>query len=287
MGRKQNQKLFKGLLTINVLLVVLIFFTTNASADFYVIAGSRGVGTKITSLPYTIASSGFYFIDKNLTCATGTNGITITTDNVTLDLMGFSLIGPGGSDNYHGIYMFARTNVEIRKGTIRNFPRSGITDYDNGGKGHRIISIRVQDNGVDGIFLRGKGHLIEKCAATDNSIGIVTGSGSIATGNICNDNILNGLELGNYSIAIGNICYSNGYCGIITGTGTTVSRNTCSWNERGINVVSRSSVIGNTCTYNSAYGIFISGEYNLVDQNTAYSNTTTKVSMAGYLVCLD
>ena len=32
--------------------------------DFYVIAGGGGVGTKITSLPYTITKPGFYYSER-------------------------------------------------------------------------------------------------------------------------------------------------------------------------------------------------------------------------------
>ena len=37
-----------------------------ADGDFYVVAGGGGVGTKITSLPYTIDKPGFYYLGGNL-----------------------------------------------------------------------------------------------------------------------------------------------------------------------------------------------------------------------------
>jgi hypothetical protein len=39
-----------------------------ADGDFYVIAGGGGVGTKISSLPYTITKPGFYYLAGNVTC---------------------------------------------------------------------------------------------------------------------------------------------------------------------------------------------------------------------------
>lgn len=70
-----------------------------AIADFYVIAGGgRMTGKEITSLPYTISSPGFYYITKDLTTTTHGHGIHIQADNVTIDLMGFSLIGQGGTE---------------------------------------------------------------------------------------------------------------------------------------------------------------------------------------------
>ena len=40
----------------------------------------------ISSLPYDITTSGSYYVTTNLVGTAGTNGITIVTDNVTIDL---------------------------------------------------------------------------------------------------------------------------------------------------------------------------------------------------------
>ena len=55
-------------------------------------ARADGVGTQITSLPYTISKSGFYYFGADL--STIGQGIAVTTvDNVTIDLMGFGIAG--------------------------------------------------------------------------------------------------------------------------------------------------------------------------------------------------
>ena len=102
-----------------VLVLGFALICSSAKADFYVIAaGGRLIGTEIKFLPYTITSSGFYYIKKDLTSIG--SGIIVESDNVTIDLMGYSLIGPGsGSGN--GIYMDDRNNVKIRNGTIKEF----------------------------------------------------------------------------------------------------------------------------------------------------------------------
>src|SRR3954469_21762838 len=53
--------------------------------------------TPISSLPLVITNSGSYYLTANLTGIVGTNGITITADNVTIDLNGFALNGVPGS----------------------------------------------------------------------------------------------------------------------------------------------------------------------------------------------
>ena len=244
----------KGLFLLSSLLFILTFSASNTFADFYVIAGSRGVGTKITALPYTIASPGFYFIAKDLSCLTGNHGITITADNVTLDLMGFSLIGPGGSGSHHGIFMNLIANVEIRNGTVRDFNSRGIYEFSHDAIGHRIINVRVKDNYSYGIGLEGYSHLVEKCTAVCNSsVGIYAMNGSTITGNTCYNNTNHGIYTGYGSTVAGNTCYANGDDGIYAGYGSTV--------------------IGNTCRSNTNHGISLQGS-NFVDQNTATSNGT-------------
>ncbi|MEA3487107.1 MAG: right-handed parallel beta-helix repeat-containing protein, partial [Thermodesulfobacteriota bacterium] len=176
----------------------------------YVIAGSRGVGTQIKSLPYTISSPGFYYIARDLSCAAGSHGITITADNVTLDLMGFSLVW-SGTGSFDGIYMYNRDNVEIRNGTVRNFSRHGICEHNTGGTGHRVINIRAKDNGNTGISLCGKSNIVERCTVVGNgTYGIYAVNHSTVTGNTCCNNTDYGIYLGMYNLVDQNTATGNG-----------------------------------------------------------------------------
>jgi hypothetical protein len=58
--------------------------------------------TPISSLPYKITAPGSYYLTANLTATGNGAGITISANNVTLDLNGFALIG-GGSGSVAGI----------------------------------------------------------------------------------------------------------------------------------------------------------------------------------------
>src|SRR2546423_524274 len=54
------------------------------------------------SAVFKITQSGSYYLTGNITGVSGKHGIYITTGNVTLDLMGFDLVGVAGSlDGVH------------------------------------------------------------------------------------------------------------------------------------------------------------------------------------------
>ena len=79
------------------------------------------VAIHASDLPLTITEPNSYYLAENINFTDDVNNaITIEADNVTIDLMGYSLIGPGSGTNY-GIYMDERSNVEIRNGTVRDF----------------------------------------------------------------------------------------------------------------------------------------------------------------------
>ncbi|MFK8012419.1 MAG: hypothetical protein AB8B80_10285 [Marinicellaceae bacterium] len=86
-------------------------------------------------LPITIANSGSYILTSNLVSSSETvNVIEITADNVTLDLNGFSIIGPrtctGSNDTLSctnagmtasAILAAGRSNVVIKNGITQGF----------------------------------------------------------------------------------------------------------------------------------------------------------------------
>ena len=160
-----------------------------AEGEFYVIAGGGGAGTKISSVPYTISAPGFYYLGGNLTYSgNGGNAIAVNEDNVTIDLMGFSLSGPGADSSALGIYMDGRANVEVRNGTMCRFARA-IYEINANGNQHRVINIRVSTCGR-GVTLSGKNHLIKNCSSTNNIIeGMGLDSGLITDCVVANNGV--------------------------------------------------------------------------------------------------
>ena len=213
------------------LIMAMIFGAGAVWADgVYVLPG--GVGTKITSLPYTINNPGYYYFGGNLAInlASG-NAITVAANNVTIDLMGFSLTNTYASGwAANGIYMNGRNNVEVRNGTIINF-QEGFYENSTSWANHRAINLRLNNNG-DAIYLRGNNHLVKDCTASNNSYGIFINGGTISNCVAC-DNTNIGIRLTRAGSVLGNIANNNTsnnfYLGTAsTATNITVNRNSAS-----------------------------------------------------------
>lgn len=152
--------------------------------------------TPITALPFEITASGSYYLVTNLTGSAGTNGITIKTSDVTLDLRGFALSGVGGSlDGIHIGVSAAHTNIVVRNGTVRNWGDDGV-DGLNGvnclfenltlannnaygifaGSDSTIISCLARSNGGRGIRVNNPGSIL-RCTATFNGTDGIFGAG--------------------------------------------------------------------------------------------------------------
>src|SRR5258708_91953 len=81
--------------------------------------------TPITRLLYTISQPGSYYLTTNLTGG-AFNGINITANGVTLDLMGFELVGGAGNQGFGITVSGTRTNITVRNGTVRNWAGDGV-----------------------------------------------------------------------------------------------------------------------------------------------------------------
>jgi len=268
------------------------------------------VAIHASDLPLTITEPNSYYLAETINFTDTLNdAITIECNDVTIDLMGYSLIGPDSGTGC-GIYMVGRSNVEIRNGTVRDFGYYGIREASSTGKGHRVISVRVLSNGQIGIFLYGSGHLVKDCTAVENatygiyarygctvtgntayqngSYGIYAGSSCTVTGNTARNNGSRGISAGGACTVTGNTAYYNGSIGIYADLGCTVTGNTAYNNQSyGIYAGSGCTVTGNTAYNNTTtYGIY-AFSYCLVDQNTAYSNGTNMYTGTGCQVGLN
>lgn len=144
--------------------------------------------------PIRINAPGSYRLTGNLTTDGNNSGIEIWSDDVTLDLNGFTLTCAGGL-NVDGIAIPGFRNVEIRNGTVRGCTRNGIFTNINT---HfiRVIGVTAIGNAVTGIDLQGQGNIIDGCTALNNPGGGMRAfEGSLVTDSIARGNAGPGLTL--------------------------------------------------------------------------------------------
>ena len=157
----------------------------------------------IAKLPFTITLSGMYSLSKDLEFGSATvpittgNAITITADDVTLDLNGHVLSNTtaGSGTQTTGIYALQRSHITIRNGKIRNF-EAGIwlQDFDpfTTSNGHIIEDIVSDHNYVEGFIIQGTNSLVRNNRVTG------VGGSTTAGGN----NIAYGVEVDGYNSRI-------------------------------------------------------------------------------------
>jgi hypothetical protein len=189
-----------------VFIMAMVFVGSAWAAGIYVMPGK--VGTKISSLPYTISAPGYYYFNGNLSIdlSAGT-AITISASNVTLDLMGFSLINTHAAGfAANGIVINGLAGVEIRNGTVVNFTEC-VNAASTSVANHRIFNMRCT-NGGDGIYLKGQNHLVQNCNTSNNYYGIYLDSGTISNCVACN-NTNTGIRLNGAGSVLGSIANNN------------------------------------------------------------------------------
>jgi parallel beta-helix repeat protein len=252
----------------------------------------------ISSLPYTITSAGAYYLTTNLTGASGTNGITIAANDVTLDLNGFSLAGVPGSND--GILVSGnRTNLCIANGTVRSWDfdnvdalntqssrfldltiigsgntglRSGATAvithctaFGNSQEGIlafdgcQVSQCAVRNNGAAGIAAGNNCRIADCQAQFNNFDGISAGSSSSISGCTAANNTAHGIEVGSSCIISGCTTQANTNSGISTGSSCTIDHCTAS-NDFPVGIVAGpgSTVSGCSVQGVAGTGIFMS-----------------------------
>ena len=259
--------------------------------------------TPISSLPYIITNEGSYYLTGNLTGIPGTNGIIVLTNNVTIDLNGFTLSGVIGSGdginagNDGTLNWFGTTNFAVVNGIVQNWGANGIRvsrAYNSRfeqlhAKGNAHTGLYVgrnsvvsrcvsQNNGGSGLYSDGPGVLFESCSAYSNAWDGFYVSGSRAVNCISSDNGHYGFLIFNDSVLANSTARRNARSGITLGTASTALNNSVINNnladissDGGIRAYASSGRIdGNHITYSTRYGIVVEEDVTrvLVIRNT-------------------
>jgi len=231
--------------------------------------------------PGTISQSGSYRLASNLTLtASDATAIEITAPNVTIDLNGFSIIGPGVCNiNAQGIaicpppgqgvgvqggtdQIVGTRSVTVRNGSVRGFSLNGIQLTGNGSSVERVAAdgnfkagfdvngsvtnSSATGNGFDGI----RALVVRDSTSVRNRrFGIlIRSAGGAATGNISSFNGVEGISAAN-SRVIDNTVFSNLDTGILATCPSNVADNTVVDNgSNSIELVGSGCVVVNNAT---------------------------------------
>ena len=260
--------------------------------------------TPISSLPYTISSSGSYYLTTNLVntnTAGGFNGITIASgvNDVTLDLNGFTLADAVTNAVFqYGINAPGNnTNLVVRNGTLRNWTTTGIGFYGvNGGKIENVTCIGIGTTGNGAGIEVGSRFQVVNC----QGINSVSGFAANTVDNSFNHCVASFCSQIGFSISSSNTTLvdcqahdnagygfyfftpasrssflncsanNNGVVGFdITSTNTVIQGCSAKNNQTGIIVTSSCEVLNNECANNSSQGFYIGGNGNRVDGNSS------------------
>lgn len=242
-------------------------------------------------LPLTISLPGSYYFTETINA--GGNNITVTASRVTIDLMGFSLVGGGI------IAGVGTQDITVQNGSV--FDSGGASvDLSNASE-CRVAHLQLRRN-AEGIKVGTDSTVIDCLVDGSNLLGasgIVAGNNSVIHGCTVNDIDSHGIEAGNNAVISNCSTEGNNGIGIRAGNGAVVLA--CSShgeNNDGINVGDGATVSDCSVTNSENAGISAGdgalvagcsvrlnwfgislGNHSKVVNSTSSSNSTTGVGI--------
>jgi len=220
-------------------------------------------------VPKIITTPGSYVLTGNLQAtAAGMDVITVQSDDVTLDLNGFTIHGAGIGASAIEI-AGERQSIVIRNGTVRDFTAPAILGIKGRnmqctrikafnavagivvGEGSQVMDCQAVNHSFSGIDLRGPNCQVRNCIVTDANTGILTSDGARVEG----------------CTVIG------GSAGIQVRSKCEIRRNTFRANGTACVIQSNGSLIAeNQLLDATGFGLFITGTENRLEGNAVKGN---------------
>jgi len=210
---------------------------------------------------FKITQRGSYYLTGNITGVAGRHGIEIAANGVTLDLMGFDLVGSAEVAALDGVSLGVGNlaNITIRNGSVRGWGGAGVDLETFGADNSAVIDVRASGNAGSGILAH-TGCTITGCTAYDNGgNGITTDNGCTISNCTASFNTANGISTGNTCTITGCSAYANGGNGISTNSVCTITGCSASQNS-GDGILISSGTINNCMAWgNDGNGISAGG----------------------------
>ena len=250
----------------------------------------KGIGQPLlpTAFPIVIRQPGSYYLTSEITGVAGQDGIVIMTNNVTLDLNGFSVAGVGSASGISA--GTGLQNVSIGNGVVRgwsvgvnastasalrlhtlvaaNNGSSGIL----GGNESLVTDCAARQNGDRGIQITSG--IISRCTASGNNIGLTVTDGTVRESSArANATGIVGIR----SVVENCVASSNTGDGFLISSGKLLNCVARANSGDGIEALGESIVSGNVCSSNGAgvgvgAGIHCTGDRNHIEGNNVSNN---------------
>lgn len=164
-------------------------------------AGAGRTPVRQPDLPLTITAPGVYVVVEPLVGVEHHNGITIDSDDVVLDLNGFTL--SGGLNTLDGVHVTSgpRRGVFVQNGAVRGWGGDGV-DAAGGSSTEHVITLRglsLLANSGQGIRAGSVVHVLSCMAEGNSSVGISVGGQCLVHDNLVRRN-------GSHAIVVENAC---------------------------------------------------------------------------------
>ena len=260
----------------------------------------------ISTAGFTITNAGSYYLTTNLTGGASTSGVSVSANNVTLDLNGFTLFGTA-PNSIDGVLIGAQTNVTVRNGSCVGWGDSGVAAYNSHGCKFQNLTLLGNGTGLGG----NSGMIVRDCVTESNlydgfdandrcqffdcSSSFNGNDGFSMAGGGCQLIRCNGSanHLRGFYLAVGNMlqactAYGNTNRGVEAGAAQASHISDCTFTGNGtdgIGLGSGSTLVNctsdNNGTLSSAAGIRVNGTGNRVEGNHVWGNTAFGIFSSG------
>jgi len=212
-------------------------------------------------IPLTISAPGSYVVVEPLSGVSGFDGILITSDDVTLDLNGFSLSGGAGTLDGIRITSSPSRGVLLQNGILRDWGGDGV-DAAGGEASEHALTLR------DLTVIANTGNGIRAGSVVDVHACRAEANGSI------------GIQVGGRCVVEGNESRANGSHGIQTENSCSI-RDNFVWDHpsgTGIRVIGGATVVLDNLIGQCATGVEVTGSYQCFVARNAANFCTTAFS---------
>lgn len=231
---------------------------------------------------FRITQPGQYYLTAPLTGEIFKRGISIAASDVTIDLMGFPVLGISGATT--GIATegpFSR--ITIRNGIVADWPSDGINLANGGlGTGALIEHVHILNNGQRGLLPNPQA-VVRHCLIFNNDNAGVFGADQTAIEqSVSRFNRGIGFRVGAESRLLDVIANLNTGHGFDIGSRSIVRYATANWQENvGFTVAANTQISASIAQLNMGEGFRMTGRGNSLRDSMALFNTNTAVNAIG------